>query len=283
MIDIPIIDAHLHIYDIDHFNYPWLADEPAINRTHLVADYREATRGIDIEKMVFLQCEPEMAQVADEAAWVTAQAQEDPRISAIVAGAPLENGDAARGALEALQAFPLLRGIRRITQGKADDMCLRPDFIRGVQLLSEFDLSFDLCIKGDAQFKNSIGLVRQCPDVRFMLDHIAKPSIKEGIIEPWAGYVRDLAALPNTCCKVSGMVNEADMQNWTAADLRPYLERVLESFGFDRVVFGGDWPVVTLAAPLRRWIETLWDLVSGCSDDERRKLFHDNAAGFYRV
>ncbi len=283
LINIPIIDTHLHIWDIDHLNYPWLAGEPATNRTHMVADYREATRGIDIEKMVFLQCDPELAQCVDEAAWVTAQAQEDPRIAGIVAGAPLENGDAARDTIEALLAFPLLRGIRRITQGAADDECLQAGFIRGVQLLAEFDLSFDICIKGDAQFKNMIELVRKCPDVRFMLDHIGNPFIKQGIMQPWAGYIRDLAALPNTCCKVSGIVTEADRVNGTADDLRPYLEHVLENFGFDRVAFGGDWPVVTLAAPLRHWIETLWDMVGDYTDDERRRLFHGNALAFYRL
>jgi L-fuconolactonase len=284
VIDIPIIDAHLHIWDIDHLDYPWLTDEPDINRTHLVSDYCEVTEGLNIEKMVFLQCESKSEKVTDEPTWVTAQAQEDPRISGIVAGAPLETGDSAREALEDLRAFPLLRGIRRITQSEEDDaFCLRPDFVRGVQLLSEFDLSFDICMDGDGQFKNTVELVRQCPEVRFMLDHIGNPFIKEGIMEPWAGYIRDLAALPNTWCKVSGMITRANAENWKLDDLRPYIEHVLESFGFDRVAFGGDWPVVTLASPLRRWIDALWDAVSGCSDEERYKLFHDNAADFYRV
>lgn len=284
MIDIPIIDTHLHIWDVDHLDYPWLSDEPAINRSHPISEYRQVTDGLEIEKMVFLQCEPVSAQVIDEAAWVTGQANQDPRIAGIVAGAPLETGEAARETLEKLHALPLLRGIRRIIQFEDDvNFCLQPKFIRGVQLLSEFDLSFDLGIKGDEQFKNAVQLVRQCPDVNFMLNHIGKPFIKEGIMEPWAGYIHDLAALPNTWCKVSGMVTEADMENWKPDDLRPYLDHVLQSFGFDRVAFGGDWPVVTLAAPLRRWVDTLWDAVSGCSEEERRKLFHDNAAAFYRI
>jgi L-fuconolactonase len=162
-------------------------------------------------------------------------------------------------------------------------ICLRPDFIRGVQLLPEYDLSFDICIKGDPQFASTLELVRQCPGVNFILDHIGKPFIKEGIMEPWAGYMRELAALPNTICKVSGLVVEADCEIWTPADIRPYLDHALESFGFDRVAFGGDWPVVTLATSYKRWIETLWGAVGDCTDDERRKLFHDNAAAFYRV
>jgi L-fuconolactonase len=186
--------------------------------------------------------------------------------------------------MEALAACPLVRGVRRIVQFEKDDtFCLRPDFVRGVRLLGEFGMSFDICIKGDAQFQNALQLVRACPDVRFILDHIGKPFIKEKIMEPWATHLRELAAMPNTWCKMSGLVNEADWERWQPADLRPYLDRVFDCFGFERVIFGGDWPVCTLASPYRRWFETLLDAVKGCSDAERRGLFHDNGARFYGI
>ena len=155
--------------------------------------------------------------------------------------------------------------------------------MKGVQLLAEFDLHFEICIKSDEQFKNALELVSQCPDVLFILDHIGKPFIKEKIMEPWAGHIRELAALPNTRCKVSGLVTEADMESWTPDDIRPYLDHVLDNFGFERAIFGGDWPVVTLACPYRRWIDTLWDAVSGFSTEDRQNLFYANAAKFYRV
>ena len=154
--------------------------------------------------------------------------------------------------------------------------------MRGVQLLPRFGLSFDICIN-HLQLANTIKMVRQCPDVMFMLDHIGKPDIKGGLLDPWKQELKTLAAMPNTFCKMSGLVNEADWENWQPRDLKPYIDHVLTCFGFDRVAFGGDWPVCLLASPYRRWIETLWDALSGCSEDELGKLFAGNAERFYRV
>lgn len=282
--NIPIVDTHLHIWDPGKIKYPWLAGVPKLNRPHLPEDYRRATEGLTIEKMVFLQCEADFAQYADEVAWVTARAREDSRIRAIVAWAPLEKGVAARDDLAMLARNPLLRGIRRIIQFENDQgFCLRPDFVKGVQLLPEFNMTFDICIKGDEQFRNTLELVRRCPDVKFIADHIGKPFIKEKIMEPWAGYIRELAAMPNTWCKMSGLMNEAEWETWKSGDLKPYIEHVLDCFGAGRVMFGGDWPVCTLAGTYRRWIDTLWDAVSGLSGTDRRKLFHDNAEAFYSI
>ncbi|NQU40733.1 MAG: amidohydrolase family protein [Lentisphaerae bacterium] len=284
MTGIPIVDTHLHIWDPHRLRYAWLDGVPPLNRPHLPADYRAVTVGINIEKMVFVQCEADFAFFREEVAWVTEQAAADPRIRGIVAWAPLEQGAGARGALAALAVNPLLVGIRRIIQFEADaGFCLRPDFVRGVQLLEEFDLPFELCIKGDAQFMNTLELVRKCPRVRFVLDHIGKPFIKEKIREPWASCLRELAALPNTCCKVSGLVNEAAWETWTPGDLQPYLDHVVACFGFDRLMFGGDWPVCTLASTYPRWFDTLLNAVSACTAEEKQKLFHDNAEKFYRV
>ncbi len=282
--DIPIIDAHLHIWDPRRLSYPWLADVPKINKPHLPEDYRAATTGLNIEKMVFLQCEAALSQFKDEVSWVTQQASEDARIRGIVAWAPLEQGEGARGDLEDLAKNTLVRGVRRIIQFEKDDrFCLRPDFVRGVQLLEEFDFSFDLCLKGDDQFKNVLELVRQCPRVRFILDHIGKPFIREGVMEPWKAHLKAISEMPNAWCKISGLVNEADLERWTADELKPYLDHVLACFGFDRVVFGGDWPVCTLATTYHRWVETLRKAVHAASDAERYKLFYANAAAFYRV
>lgn len=284
MIDLPIVDTHLHIWDPERICYPWLADLPKLNRPHLLEGYREATADLNIEKMVFIQCEADFAQYADEVAWVTDQARADTRVRGIVAWAPLERGDAARDELAKLAENPLLRGIRRIIQFEEDvEFCLQPDFVRGVRLLAEFNMSFDICIKGDEQFRNTLELVRQCPDVQFIADHINKPFIKEKIMEPWAGCMTELAGMPNTWCKMSGLINEADWESWTPEDIGPYIEKVLECFGPDRVMFGGDWPVCTLAGTYRRWVDTLWEAVCEFSADEKRKLFHDNAEAFYRV
>jgi len=284
MSDTPIIDTHLHIWDPRELNYPWLADVPKLNGPHLTEEYRKVTTGLSIEKMVFVQCEADFGQFRDEIAWVTDQAGRESRIRGVVSWAPLEKGEAARDDLLGLRKNPLLRGIRRIIQFEKDHgFCLRPSFVKGVRLLAEFGLHFEICLKGDEQFKNTLEFVRQCPDVRFILDHIGKPFIKEKILEPWASHLRALAEMPNTWCKLSGLANEADWERWTPADLRPYIDHVIETFGFDRIMFGGDWPVCTLATTCRRWVETLGDALSGCRDEQRRKLFHDNAEMFYRI
>jgi L-fuconolactonase len=160
----PIVDTHLHIWDLSRLRYPWLANVPMLNKNHLIGDYRSGLRASAVAKMVFLQCECAPAQFQAEADWVTEVAQADPRIRGIVPWAPLEKGEGARAELARLAANPLIKGIRRIIQFEADPaFCLRPDFVRGVQLLPEYGLSFDLCIN-HTQLANTIKLVRQCSE-----------------------------------------------------------------------------------------------------------------------
>jgi len=283
MIQFPIIDTHLHVWDPGHLRYPWLDDIPLLNKAHLLEDYNRATEGVPVARMVFLQCEADFSQFMDEAAWVTSLAQRDTRIAGIVPWAPLERGDGARADLEQLAANPLVKGVRRIIQFEDDlEFCLRPDFVRGVQALPDYNMSFDICID-HTQLANTIKMVAQCPAVAFILDHIGKPDIKGQRFDPWRQEIKQLAALPNVCCKISGLVTEADHSKWTRNDLKPYIEHVIECFGFDRVLYGGDWPVATQATDYPRWVETLEWAVHGCSTEELHKLFHDNALEFYRL
>lgn len=285
MPEFPIVDTHLHVWDTAQLPCPWLADLPSLNQPHLPRDYDEAAIGHDVAQMVFLQCEVEPSHYREEAAWVSRLAKADPRITGIVPWAPLEKGTAVRDELAAIvEANPLTKGIRRIVQFEPDPaFCLQPDFIAGVRLLGEFDLSFDICAKGDEQLRNVIELVRNCPDTRFILDHIGKPFIEQGELEPWSTSIRDLASLPNTWCKISGLVTEANVKTWKPADLQPYIHHVLDTFGIDRVMFGGDWPVVTLASTFHRWVDTLDDAIAELSLAEKKKLYQENAIAFYRL
>ena len=182
-----------------------------------------------------------------------------------------------------MAANPLIKGIRRIIQFEADpEFCLQPDFIKGVQALPDYGLSFDICIS-HSQMANNIKLVQQCPRVAFILDHIGKPDIQHHLLDPWKAEIKQLAQFPNVCCKVSGLVTEADHRRWKREDLKPYLDHVLECFGFGRIMYGGDWPVAYQATEYPRWVETLEWAVSGCSDSELKQLFHDNAVAFYRL
>ena len=279
----PIVDTHLHIWDLGKLSYPWLANVPLLNRNHLIEDYQRACGNVAVAKMVFLQCECTPAQYQDELKWVTEVASVDPRLRGIVPWAPLEKGAAVEAELAQLAGNSRVKGIRRIIQFEADqEFCLRPDFVRGVQLLPRYGLTFDLCIN-HTQLANTLKLVRQCPEVRFIMDHIAKPDIKSGRLDPWRAEMKALAAFPNVWCKMSGLVTEADMDHWKPADLQPYIDHTIECFGFDRVMFGGDWPVSTQATDYPRWVKTLDDALPGSSPDELHRLYVRNAEAFYRI
>jgi L-fuconolactonase len=285
MINFPIVDTHLHIWEPGkkRIAYSWLENVPKLNADFTLAGYNEAWKGMEIESMVFIQCDADQEYYQEEADWVEEQAVMDPRIRGIVPTAPLEKADGVKSILEHMTANPRVKGIRRLIQFEEDiNFCLRPDFVRGVQLLPGYNLSFDICIS-HIHMANTIKMVAQCPEVRFILDHIGKPDIKNQLLDPWKDELKTLAGFENVHCKMSGLVNEAAWENWKPADLKPYIGHVIECFGWDRVIFGGDWPVCLLSSPVRRWFDTLSDALSGCSDDELKKLFHDNAIAFYRL
>jgi L-fuconolactonase len=283
MIDFPIVDTHVHVWDPFLFRYPWLESIPSLNWAYLVDDFREACEPVVVEKAVFVQAEVEPSQYRDEVAWVTDAAAQEGLIEGIVAWAPLEKGAAVDPELAWLAENPLVKGVRRIIQFEDDiEFCLKPDFVRGVQLLPRHGFSFDICIN-HLQMANTLKLVEQCPDVTFVLDHIGKPDIKGRLVEPWKRELKALSEFPNVSCKISGLVTEADMMQWTRRDLKPYIDHVIDCFGFDRTMYGGDWPVAYQATEYPEWVATLDWAVTGCSRDELLKLFRENAIAFYRL
>lgn len=284
MPDFPIVDSHVHLWDPRRYRIPWLDGEPDLDRRFDLGDYRAHTAGVEIEAIVYLEIDIAPDYRYLEAHLAETYAAEDPRLRGTVASAPIEFGDQVRPFLEALVAVgPRVKGVRRLLQGESDPAyCLRPGFVRGVELLAEFGLSFDICIRHH-QLASAVELVRRCPGTSFILDHIAKPAIAAGLLDPWRDQIAELAALPNVACKVSGVVTEADNTAWTLDDIGPYVAHVLESFGEDRVMFGSDWPVATLAASYVRWVETLDALTTHLSPEARRKLWSDNAKRVYRL
>lgn len=282
MANFPIVDTHVHLWHPKQLRYPWLKQVPLLNRPFLLKDYNAAIGDLEVASMVFVQCDTHPDDGLKETSWVTSLAARDPRIRGIVAWAPLEVGNCVAAFIEKLAEESLVKGIRRLIQGESVDFCIQPNFIDGVKTLSRHRLSFDLCIF-HPQLANAIRLVEQCPDVQFILDHIGKPDIKNQLFEPWKQEIKVLADFPNVHCKISGVVTEADHENWSLDDVQPYIDHVIACFGFDRVIYGSDWPVSTLATDYRRWVETLQESVSGCSPEELRKLFHDNAVRFYKL
>jgi len=283
MLDFPIVDSHVHLADPGRFGYAWAAGAPSLNRTVLPDHLTAAAAPYTIDRFVFVEVDVDPPAEVDEARWVSDLALRDPRLQGIVACAHLEKGAAVAEDLDRLGELPRLRSIRRLIQNQPDpDFCLRPDFLEGLSLLAARDLAFDICVFHH-HLPNVIEMVQRTPDVRFVLDHIGKPGIREGLTEPWRQDLRRLASLPNVWCKLSGVVTEADHARWTPEEVRPYLRHALDCFGFERTMYGGDWHVVELACPYPRWVELVDEVVADASDDERRKLFRDNAIAFYRL
>ena len=272
-----IIDTHLHLWD--SAVVPWTQGIPLFNRVFDAADFITASEACQVVRAVFVQCDA--SDGAAEVAWVAQQATIDPRIVGIVAHALLDQGADVRPRLVEFAAHPLVRGIRRNIQGEPLGFCARPGFVAGVQALAEFDFSFDLCIRR-AQLPEVIALVKACPQVRFMLDHLGNPPIKERTLQGWAGPFAELARLPNVSCKLSGIVTVAAEQ-WSIEDLAPYVEHALTSFTPARLVWGSDWPVVLKASDYRHWVDATRTLLAGLPVEDQRRILHDNAITFYRL
>jgi L-fuconolactonase len=201
----------------------------------------------------------------------------------MVAALPLERGAAIEADLDRLRQHKILRGIRRLIQNQPDpDFCIQPDFIAGLKLLAPHDMVFDICVFHH-HLPNVIKMVSRCPEVRFVLDHIGKPAIKAGLMDPWRQDMRELASLENVHCKISGVSTEADHKTWTRDQIRPYIEHAIESFGFDRIMYGGDWHVLELAGTYPDWVDIVDEITCDASAQDRRKLFRDNAISIYRL
>ncbi len=274
-----IIDSHVHFWNPPQLRYPWLDDLTAINRPFLPADYLAVTGEIQVSSVVFVQADGLPSEALDEVHWVQSL---DPLIKAIIAFAPLEQGDAVRPHLEHLASSERVRGVRRLIQSEAVEFATQSGFVRGVQALADYQLSFDICVLHH-QLGAVIDLVRQCPQVSFVLDHGGKPGIKAQSLDPWRDAIRSLASFENVFCKLSGLVTEADPENWSVHDLRPYVIHLIESFGTDRLMFGSDWSVVNLAGGYRRWFNALASLLAELSEEERQSIYKRNAAQFYGI
>ena len=278
-VSFPIVDTHVHFWDPENLDYGWLRGAELLNRPYLPADYTQAIAPVPVEKIVFVEAGAAMKDAMPEVGWVTELAKQDARIQGIVASAPLGRGDDAKADLEALARNPLVKGIRPRFPGKGE---LPPQFVEGVRSLEQVGFSCDICV-GCERLPSAIELVRRCANVRFMLDHIGVPNIREGKLGPWRAHIRDLAALPNVCCKMSGVATTADRERWQPEDLEPAIDHVIECFGFERTAFGSDWPVMLLATTYPRWVEALLSAVRGCSETELRRLFRETATRFYRL
>jgi L-fuconolactonase len=283
MPDFAIVDSHVHLYDVDRLRYGWLDRAPKLKRTSLLADFDRARGRIEVDKIVFAEVAVDPGLHLEEAGFIQGLADSDARLAGMVAHAPLEKGKAIEADLRALKKHRILRGIRRLIETERDpSFCLEPPFLEAVKLLPKHGLSFDICVKHWA-LTYAIELARRCPEVTFILDHIGKPDIRHGLHEPWRSQIREMAALGNVVCKVSGVITEADHARWNKEEIKPYIAQVIEAFGFDRVMYGSDWTVSELTHPYPVFVEILDEMLRGTSEAEQRKLYRDTAIRTYRL
>lgn len=276
-----LVDTHQHLWDLKQFPYTWCADISALNRSFTLQDYVAESAGLGIAKAVFMECDVDEPHQLAEAEHIQQLAQETPLIAGIIASGRPERPDFAEH-LDRLVQLPKLRGVRRILHTQPDELSQSSLFAENLRRLPSLGLTFDLCVLA-RQLPIAIDLVDRCPEVTFVLDHCGVPDVKAGDLDPWRQHVVALAERSNVCCKISGLVAYADPETWTVDDLRPWVEHVISCFGWDRVVWGGDWPVCTLSASLKDWVEATHELFRSVSAEERAALYHRNAERIYRV
>ncbi len=276
-----IVDAHHHVWDLSVRDQDWITGDALapIRRNFSVGDLAPEARAHGVRATVLVQT----VTVAAETPEFLAVADGSDLVAGVVGWTDLTRPDVAES-LAALRALPggrYLVGIRHQVQGEKDPQwLLRPDVRRGLAAVADAGLVYDLVVM-EHQLPACIEAAAALPQLTFVLDHLAKPSIAQGTLEPWASRIRAFAALPNTVCKLSGMVTEAAWDSWTVRDLDPYAATVLDAFGPARVMFGSDWPVCTLAAPYGTVVAAARQLTAELSDAERAEVFAGTADRVY--
>lgn len=275
------VDSHHHVWDLSVRDQEWITGDALapIRRNFSLADLLPEARAAGVAATVLVQT----VTVAEETPEFLALAAESDLVAGVVGWTDLTRPDIA-DTLAALRQLPggqHLVGIRHQVQGEPDPQwLLRPDVRRGLAAVGAAGLAYDLVVLPH-QLPACVKAAQENPELAFVLDHLGKPPIASGALEPWAAAVRSLAALPNTVCKLSGLVTEADPKTWTADDLRPYADTVLDAFGPDRLMFGSDWPVCTLAATYAEVVDVARQWTESLTESERAALFAGTATRVY--
>jgi predicted TIM-barrel fold metal-dependent hydrolase len=290
----PIVDTHQHLWGLKKFTLPWLAKNESLKNDYLPKDYADATAKLctfkvggqslpgKIVKAVYMEVDVDPSQQAQEAEYVIGlcKSGETPTTAAVISGRPAS--DDFKKYVTAYKDNKYVKGLRQVLHGDGTPKgyCLDDKFVKGVQLLGELGMSYDICIR-PGELLDGAKLIDACPGTRFILDHCGNANVLAKDQSHWKKDIAEVAKRKKVVCKVSGIIASAKPGEWTAEQLAPIVKHVLDVFGPERVMFGGDWPVCTLTAPLNVWIETLYRIVRDRSEEQLRKLFHDNAVKFY--
>ena len=275
----PIIDTHHHFWNYSAKEYDWINDDmKAIRKDYLPVDLLKEIKAAGVDGAVSVQAR----QTVEESDWLLGMAEKNDFLKGVVGWVDLR----AKGVdkdLERLAKHKKFKGVRHVVQGEPDDnFILGAAFNEGIKKLLKYDLRYDILIL-EKHLKPSIAFVDKHPKQVFILDHIAKPRIKERILSPWRENMMELAKRPNVYCKISGMLTEADWRKWSAADLAPYFDTTLQAFGPKRLMLGSDWPVMLVAGKYKQWVDMVKQVVSRYSSAEQDRILYKNAVEAYKL
>ena len=274
-----IIDAHHHLWEYKQMEYAWINDAMYIlKRDYLPGDLEQELSHAAVSGTVVVQAR----QSLEETRWLLELAGQHSFIKGVVGWLDLRSSELDQQ-LKAYTSHPKLVGLRHVLQDEPDDeFMLRKDFMNGIAQLEAYDLTYDLLLF-PRHIEPAIQLVDHNPRQRFVLDHLGKPLIKAGIMEPWKKDISKLAGYSNVWCKLSGMVTEADLQNWSYKELLPYMETVLEAFGPERIMLGSDWPVCRLAGEYSEVIGLVRKFIESMNSMDQTKILYQNAIDCYQL
>lgn len=279
-----IIDTHQHLWDLSRFRLLWMTPDSPLNRSHLMEDYLREADGLGIVKTVYMEVVVDPEQHVAEAEYVIDLCERDgnPMAAAVIGCRPASPGFADYVAR--FTGSPYVKGMRQVLHEDRTPpgFCLQDDFVRGIRLLGESGMSFDLCLRS-TELLDGATLADLCPGTRFILDHCGNANVQTTDRSQWARDMKEIARRENMVCKISGIIASARPGAWTPDDLAPIIDHTVEVFGIDRVMFAGDWPVCTQTATLRQWVEALLKTVDSWAEADKVRLFHDNALRFYGI
>jgi predicted TIM-barrel fold metal-dependent hydrolase len=275
-----IVDTHQHLIYPDRFRYPWCRGLPTFEDQALrLEEYRAAANETGIEQTIFMEVDVDETQMKSEAEFFLQLASDpDSKIAGVVAAGRPEREDFSEY-LDSIQ-HPKWKGLRRVLHNQPDELSQSQLFAENLSRLAERNLTFDLCLLA-RQLDLAKTILRRAPKVQFILDHCGIPNVKDAELDPWRRQVRELANYPNLACKISGLVAYCDPQRVNAEAIRPFVEHCIDCFGWERVLFGGDWPVCNLTSTLRRWVEIAKEIFQTESADRQQQFFSENAERIY--
>lgn len=283
---IPVVDTHQHLWDLDVVKLSWLSGAPdVLNRKFVMSDYLAVTKDANIAQTVYMEVNVDPAMQQTEAEYVIGlcEADDNPMAGAVIGGSPAD--ESFSDYITPLAKNKFIKGVRTVLHDpdRPKGMCLTDKFINGIKLLGDLGLSFDLCMRPD-EIGDGVELARKCPGTRFIIDHCGNMSVTstdEAVRSKWMDSMRSAAQQDNMLCKISGIVVTAKKDEWHPNDLAPNMNFCMDTFGDDRIFFGGDWPVCTISSTYQQWLDALKFIVKDRSPEFQRKLFHDNAVRHY--